>query len=162
LVDCFVDETGLKLKSIESQQQENITHITTTLSQARFELASTSSGELVFFAGGWNGTPGSSYNHVDIYNVTSRSWTTATLSIPRFELASTSSGELVFFAGGWNGTPDSSYNHVDIYNTTNGSWSTATPSLNLVIVLQPLLLEILFSLEVVTIQVLPMLLMCLM
>jgi hypothetical protein len=86
----FVTET--------QQQQGNITHTTTTLSEARFWLASTSSGELVFFAGGYNSTGPS--NRVDIYNVTSGSWTTATLSIPRYQLAATSSQNLVFFGGG--------------------------------------------------------------
>jgi hypothetical protein len=83
----------------ETQQQGNITHTTTTLSEARYLLASTSSGEFVFFAGGRNAT-GSS-DRVDIYNVTSRNWTTATLSIPRGALAATSTQNLVFFAGGW-------------------------------------------------------------
>jgi hypothetical protein len=74
---------------------------TTTLSQARYVLAATSSGELVFFAGGYNSTGPS--NRVDIYNVTSGSWTTSTLSIPRVDLAATSSQNLVFFGGGWIG-----------------------------------------------------------
>jgi hypothetical protein len=91
----FVTET-------QHHQQGNITHSTTTLSQARCYLASTSS-ELVFFGGGYNSTTGPS-DRVDIYNVTSGSWTTATLSIPRSQLAATSSQNLVFFGGGWNGT----------------------------------------------------------
>jgi hypothetical protein len=102
-----------------------ITHTTTTLSQDRYDLAATSSGELVFFAGGYNGVFLS--DRVDIYNVTSGSWTTATLSIPRRYLAATSSQNLVFFGGGWNGT-STVYDRVDIYNTLNGSWSTATLS----------------------------------
>jgi hypothetical protein len=57
---------------------------------------------------------------VDIYNVTSGSWTTATLSIPRHELAATSSQNLVFFGGGWNVTT-TVYDQVDIYNSLNGS-----------------------------------------
>jgi hypothetical protein len=117
----------------------------------------TSSGELVFFAGGYNSTIGPS-DRVDIYNMTSGNWTTATLSIPRSELAATSLQNLVFFGGGSNGT--TFYNRVDIYNTLNGSWSTAI-SLNLIVVLQPFLLEILFSLEVVTMGAGQMLLMCL-
>jgi hypothetical protein len=80
----------------------------------------------------------------------SGSWTTATLSIPLQYLAATSSQNLVFFGGGWAGTMY--YDRVDIYNTLNGSWSTAT-SVNFVIILQPLLLEILFSLKVVGVSV---------
>jgi hypothetical protein len=95
--------------------------------------------------------------------VASGNWTTFTLSQPRYELVATSSQNLVFFGGGWNGNFSNPivYDRVDIYNTLNESWSTAT-LLNLVIVLQPLLLEILFFLEVVPSQlVLPRLLMCL-
>jgi hypothetical protein len=77
---------------------------TTTLSQARCCLASTSSGELVFFGGGSLNSLGPSTDRVDIYNVTSGSWTTATLSIPRHYFAATSSQNLVFFGGGWNVT----------------------------------------------------------
>jgi serine/threonine protein kinase len=105
-------------------QQAIITQNTATLSEARFFLAATSSGELIFFGGGFNGTRVS--DRVDIYNVKSGIWTTATLSVSRQNLAATSSGNLVFFAGGWNGTTNS--NQVDIYNTSNGSWNTATLS----------------------------------
>jgi hypothetical protein len=62
----------------QQQQQGSITHTTTTLSQARYWLASTSSGELVFFGGGLSST-GKTSNRVDIYNVTSGSWTTISL-----------------------------------------------------------------------------------
>jgi hypothetical protein len=51
----------------ETQQQErNIIHTTTTLSQARYRLAATSSGELVFFAGGFK-TTGPSSDRVDMF-----------------------------------------------------------------------------------------------
>jgi len=111
---------------VVAQQQANITQTTATLSQARYHLAATSSGELVFFGGGWNGTSGYVSNRVDICNVTSEIWTTATLSVPRRELAAASSGSLVFFAGGTDGT--NVYNQVDVYNVSNGSWTTATLS----------------------------------
>jgi hypothetical protein len=104
--------------------QSGITQMTANLSEARFYLAASSSGELVFFGGGFSATGVS--NLVDIYNVTSGSWTTATLSIPRWALAAASSGILVFFAGGANATGFS--NQVDIYVTTYGIWSTATLS----------------------------------
>jgi hypothetical protein len=160
IVLWFLEKTCTGVQFTQTQQQQgNITH-TTTLSQARYELVATSSGELVFFGGGINST-GKPSNRVDIYNVTSGSWTTSTLSIPRGTLASTSSQNLVFFGGGSNGGRIF-FDKVDIYNTLNGVGALQL-SLNLVIILQPLLLEILFSLEVVTIPtVLPMLLMYLM
>jgi hypothetical protein len=108
-------------------QQTNITHITATLSEPRDLLAATSSGELVFFGGGYDGTKGS-VNRVDIYNATSGNWTTTTLSVPRSELAAVSSVNLVFFAGGFDET--NFYSQVDVYNVSNGNWSTATLSQN--------------------------------
>jgi hypothetical protein len=48
-VFCFYMSIGLLNFVTETQQQGNITHTATTLSQARCCLASTSSGELVFF-----------------------------------------------------------------------------------------------------------------
>jgi hypothetical protein len=104
--------------------QSGITQTTATLSEARYFLAATSSGDLVFFGGGWNGTALS--DRVDICNVTSGIWTTATLSVPRDDLAAASLGNLVFFAGGWDGTTYS--NQTDIYNVSDGRWSTATLS----------------------------------
>jgi hypothetical protein len=47
------------------QQEGNITHTTTTLSEARSRLVATFSNELVFFAGG-NTTKGQASNRVDI------------------------------------------------------------------------------------------------
>jgi hypothetical protein len=125
MILLFIAEHCCPFYCVRTQQlqQRNITHTTTTLSESRSELAATSSGEFVFFGGGWNST-GSS-DQVDICNVTSRIWTTATLSIPRAALAATSSQNLVFFGGGSNGTNS---DQVDIYNTLNGSWSTATLS----------------------------------
>jgi hypothetical protein len=110
--------------------QSGITQTTATLSEARYWLAATSAGDLVFFGGGYNATPFTPSNRVDICNVTSGSWTTATLSVPRGVLAAASSGNLVFFAGGWNGTYASSsvYSTVDIYNMSNQSWGTASLS----------------------------------
>jgi predicted Ser/Thr protein kinase len=108
-----------------AQQNVNIIQATATLSEGRYNLAATSSGELVFFGGGHNATIGPS-DRVDIYNVTNGTWTTATLSIPRSELAATSSGNLVFFGGGWNLSV--AYDRVDIYNISDGSWNIANLS----------------------------------
>jgi hypothetical protein len=117
---------SLSLLNCVIAQQVNINQTTAALSEARTALAATSSGELVFFGGGYNTTNGTSSDRVDICNVTSGIWTTATLSVPRFDLAATSSCNLVFFAGGWNWTIF--YNQVDIYNISNGIWSIATLS----------------------------------
>jgi predicted Ser/Thr protein kinase/uncharacterized protein YkvS len=111
---------------VTGQQTANITLTTTNLSEARNSLVAASSGDLVFFGGGLNGTNTTSAR-VDIYNVTSGIWTTATLSIPRTGLAAASSGNLVLFGGGYGGDSEL-YNQVDIYNISDGSCSTATLS----------------------------------
>jgi hypothetical protein len=101
--------------------QSGISQTTATLSEARYQLAATSLGDLVFFGGGNNATGPS--DRVDIYDVTSGIWTAATLSVPRFALAAASAGNLVFFAGGCCYSAQ-----VDIYNMSNGSWNTASLS----------------------------------
>ena len=57
-----------------------------------------SSGNLVFFVGGYN--DGHQTNIVDIYNTQNKTWTTSKLSVPRLIHAATLSGNLVFFGGG--------------------------------------------------------------
>jgi hypothetical protein len=75
---------------------------TSTLSQARYQLAaSTSIGEIVAF-GGWDGLI---YSVVDMLNVTSNTWFTVNLSHPRYLLASTSStNNKILFGGGLRST----------------------------------------------------------
>jgi len=116
--------------------QSGITQSIATLSEARAWIAATSSGDLIFFAGGILSFTSVS-DRVDIYNVTSGIWTTATLSLPRGGLAAASSGNLVFFAGGGNSLnfilqtnffSGNASNRVDIFNTSDGSWSIATLS----------------------------------
>jgi hypothetical protein len=75
---------------------------TATLSEARYFLSSTASGEFTFFAGGYI-APTQPMGNVDIYTVTSGSWTKVTLSIPRSDLVAVSTENLVFFGGGWDG-----------------------------------------------------------
>jgi hypothetical protein len=73
------------------------------LSQARYQLAaSTSIGEIVAF-GGWDGLIYSVV--VDMLNVTSNTWFTVTLSQSRSWLASTSStNNKILFGGGLRST----------------------------------------------------------
>ncbi len=93
------------------------------LSQARYNLSSSSVGTKVFFAGGHTGLAYS--NVVDIYDNSTNTWTTATLSQARQDLSAASVGTKVFFAGGWTGSPS---NVVDIYDNSTNLWTTATLS----------------------------------
>jgi len=101
------------------------TWTTTTLSQARHDLAATTAGNKAIFAGGRTCGAGGSCasNVVDIYDLETGLWSTTTLSQPREGLASTTVGNKAFFAGGNNiGGPN---NVVDIYDVNTGEWSTA-------------------------------------
>jgi hypothetical protein len=60
---CVLHILALSIIGVETQPQQQqagnlllFNHTTATLSEARWDLAATSSGELVFFAGGWNAT----------------------------------------------------------------------------------------------------------
>jgi len=76
---------------------------TASLSEARYQLASTSVGVLAFFGGGENNTDNVTAR-VDVFNSTRGVWTTATLSVARSQLAATTVGGLVLFGGGRNKT----------------------------------------------------------
>src|SRR5579871_4347678 len=76
---------------------------TSQLSVGRFNLAATSAGNKVLFAGGVasiNNPEDTWYSRVDIYNTTTNSWSTAELSAARGQLAAASTGTKAFFGGG--------------------------------------------------------------
>lgn len=101
-----------------------------SLSEARWDLSSTSIASKVLFAGGRNSALEAS-NVVDIYDNNINTWTKATLSLARSGLSATSVGTKAFFAGGedvesyrtdWGHSSD----RVDIYDNNNNRWSAAT------------------------------------
>ncbi len=47
------------------------------------------------------GFPSVTTNIIDLYNVTTKAWSTAVLSVARWYLAATSVGDVAIFAGGW-------------------------------------------------------------
>jgi len=101
------------------------TWTTTTLSQARFDLAATSVGDFALFGGGI-GNSDDSDAVVDIFNSTSGTWTTTTLPVAFVSLAATSVGKLALFGGGQVNNDFSAL--VDIFNSASGTWTTATLS----------------------------------
>lgn len=105
------------------------THIWSTaqLSQARQGIGAVSCGNKLFFAGGANFelyfNNGIVYDNVDIYDVSTNTWTVAHLSQPRTCIAAAALGNKVLFAGGtidggWSGSRS-----VDIYDLSTNSWS---------------------------------------
>lgn len=90
---------------------------TAQLSRARGDLAATSVGDEVIFAGGYNPYD-ASYNTVDIYNNTTNTWSTSSLSDSKFALAATALGSKAIFGGGFFSK------HVDIFDNNAQSWKT--------------------------------------
>ncbi|MBS0030699.1 Kelch repeat-containing protein [Chitinophaga sp. 22321] len=102
---------------------EKIEHVgTTQLSAPRKELKAAAAGTKILFAGGTYSL--NQPNTVDIYDVTTNTWTTSTLTTPRIEHAMTAFGNKIFIAGGW--APYSGINvtnSVEIYDVTTGKWA---------------------------------------
>ena len=100
-----------------------------SLSQARHDLAATSVGSRAIFAGGFVNPPDlpeDPSDVVDIYDDATGEWRTAVLSQPRGALAATSVGSKAIFAGGEGLAGPSDV--IDIYDDATGQWSTATLS----------------------------------
>jgi hypothetical protein len=91
------------------------------LSIPRGGIGSVVAGNKIFFAGGRDYT--SIFSRVDIYDMSSQTWSTAELSLPREGVKAVACGNKVFFAGGMNSSGGVS--RVDIYDLTTQSWSTA-------------------------------------
>ena len=105
------------------------------LSEPRSLIAAATVGDKVFFAGGsingninYYGQVGTPTSKVDIYNITTQSWSTAILSQPRNEIAAVTLHNKIYFAGG--GAIDdvnlNVSNRIDIYDDVTGAWSRST------------------------------------
>jgi len=101
-----------------------------TLSQARYVQAATAADKLVFAGGlveGGPGQPTAITNRVDIYNLSTKTWSTAKLSEPRNGLKSITVGNKIVFASGeWSGNnvPKS----IEIYDAALNTWSSVVLS----------------------------------
>ena len=100
------------------------------LSQARAMISAVTHNGLVYFAGGelYENSSAPSIHEcsdvVDVWNVSSNTWSTLTLSQPRKKLGAAATGNLVLFAGGFlSGV--GSVATVDIWDTMANSWGLA-------------------------------------
>jgi hypothetical protein len=110
-----------------------------TLSVARANLAAATAGDFVLFAGGeyrYFDSLTNAYVHVasdavDIYQISTNTWSVSTLSQARTGIGATSANGLIFFAGGKAnpGSPLGFSNVVDVFNTSSQTWSTITLSI---------------------------------
>jgi N-acetylneuraminic acid mutarotase len=99
-----------------------------TLSQTRSWTAIASAGNKIFIAGGFI-PPGTHSSRVDVYDLTTQTWSTADLSVARSGAAAITAGNKVFFAGGEISDGTCASKAVDIYDVATGQWSTASLSI---------------------------------
>jgi len=95
--------------------------IVNQLTKARGTISVGAAGTQILFAGGWYWDITYTIletDRVDIYDVSTSTWSTATLSEKRQNMAVATVGDLVIFAGGLNSNIGLVKN-VDIYNTTS-------------------------------------------
>jgi hypothetical protein len=107
-----------------------------TLSKARSFMAVAAAGNKIVFAGGQTDSAypsemwGSS--RVDIYDISTNTWSTAELSVPRFGIGAIAAGNKIFFAGGTSGLlgdpTETYYSTVDIYDVSTNTWSVSSLS----------------------------------
>jgi len=96
-----------------------------TLSDGGIELVSAAVGNKIFFAGGQRTITGYS-SRVDIYDITTNTWSTAELSSAnRMGMAAATVGNKVLFAGGMENDNGIQTSRVDIYDASTNTWSTA-------------------------------------
>lgn len=99
---------------------------TAELTQPRANIAAASAGDKILFAGGGDANPwdyNGNSDRVDIYEVSSNTWSTAKLSIPRGGIKAATTGNKILFAGGWSNNQTS--DQIDIYDVITNKWSTA-------------------------------------
>lgn len=93
------------------------------LSQARTGMTVASAGNKILFAGGR--IPGGGQSRVDIYDITTQSWSTAELCVGRYSIAAVASGNKIFFGGGEVGDGTSPVDSIDIYDVSTNTWSVS-------------------------------------
>ena len=105
-----------------------------TLSVARSHGSAASKNKIVLFAGGVldQSIPGVAVqsNVVDLYDETTRVWSTATLSAPRQDLSCVAVSNLILCAGGWSNNNNEEITQsavVDVYNTDTKRFETTPP-----------------------------------
>eukprot|EP01136_Pigoraptor_vietnamica_P014564 Opistho-1_new@56878 len=97
------------------------------LSVPRAGLSAIAVDDLALFIGGSNGPARATFSVIDIYNTTSRRWSSTSLTSEREQVATTylASENVVIFAGGRTATGVIS-NLVEAYNPKTGAWASTT------------------------------------
>ncbi len=101
---------------------------TSKLSKARSNIAVGAAGDKIVFAGGWYWDMMYNIlqsNVVDIYNVSTGTWTKTALSKKRENIAVAVVGNKIIFAGGAGGAFGGALKNVDIYDAATNTWTTS-------------------------------------
>ncbi len=129
--DALIDDDTITVNTVYINRPEVNAQLIPvgTLSQTRNVSAVATVANKIFFAGGRfpPTVPGPNFsNVVDIYDITTGSWSTATLSQPRWGMTAATLGNKVFFAGGTAILPSAVglTTRVDVYDATTNAWST--------------------------------------
>ena len=88
-------------------------------------------GNKIYYAGGYNGIVNvysTVFSNIDIYDITSDTWSSSSLSVGRCNLSGIVIEDKILFAGGFAGTSFIPSDRVDIYQLSTGIWSTASLS----------------------------------
>jgi len=113
---AIIDTCGITNRSLINAQLIPVGNLSIT----REAIAIASAGNKIVFAPGYSS--GTFTSRVDIFDITTNSWSTAQLSQPRAGVATAVLGDKIFFAGGWgDGNPSS---RVDIYDAAANTWTT--------------------------------------
>ena len=126
--------SGMASSTVDIYDLTNQSWSTAQLSVGRFLMAAISFGNKIYFAGGVISNTNYNYtlsSRIDIYDVTSNTWSIAELSEPRSDMSVATIGNKIMFAGGtklFNCSSFCTSDRVDIYNTSTNTWSTATLS----------------------------------
>ncbi len=94
---------------------------TTSLFEARADIASTTVGNTCFFAGGINNASSSS-SVVDIFDFDTGNWSKKFLSVSRTLVTAGSVLDIALFASGFDYRTNAASTVVDVYNITSASW----------------------------------------
>jgi hypothetical protein len=97
------------------------------LSKSRTGMSVASAGNKIVFAGGneSNGFSAFHSSRVDIYDISTNTWSIAELCVARDDMAAIASGNKIFFGGGEVGDGTWPVDSVDIYDVTTNTWTVA-------------------------------------
>jgi len=96
---------------------------TASLSVARYGMATTTIGNIAFFAGGTDFSPsGLPSLVVDMYDFTTNKWTSKNVTTFRQDISATTVGNFSMFAGGMTSN-NSLTNLINVYDIATKSWS---------------------------------------